>query len=180
MFEKIKESDSMGKKQNSAAEHLSKEEEQEFSRLLAPLLENENALRMKEYIQHGTITTHEHCVDVARCAFKLNRKLHLHADEKALVEAGYLHDYYLYDWHTHGDKLHGYHHPALAAENASRDFKISGKAAEAIRTHMWPLTLTRIPSSREAWLITLADKICSTRETLFERGGGNKNGENPN
>ena len=102
-------------KQKSAAKRLSKEEEQEFSRLLAPLLENENALRMKEYIQHGTITTHEHCVDVARCAFKLNRKLHLHADEKALVEAGYLHDYYLYDWHTRGDKLHGYHHPAIAA-----------------------------------------------------------------
>ena len=118
----------MGRDKRGVTTRLDEQEEQDFERLVRRLSEDEKTMRMRDYIQHGTITTHEHCMDVARCAFKLNRRLHLHADEQALVEAGYLHDYYLYDWHTHGDKLHGYHHPRIAAENARKDFQISEKA----------------------------------------------------
>ena len=160
----------MGRDKRGVTTRLDGQEELDFEKLVRRLSEDEKTMRMRDYIQHGTITTHEHCMDVARCAFKLNRRLHLHADEQALVEAGYLHDYYLYDWHTHGDKLHGYHHPQIAAENARKDFQISEKAEKAIRTHMWPLTLIHVPTTKEAWLITLADKICSARETVFERG----------
>lgn len=160
----------MGGNRRGALTRLSAQEEKEFAALAEGIAGDEKTLRMKNFIQHGTISTHEHCMDVARCAFKLNRHLHLHADEKVLVEAGFLHDYYLYDWHTHGDSLHGYHHAQIAAENARKDFGVSEKAEDAIRTHMWPLTLTRVPSSKEAWIISLADKMCSARETLFERG----------
>ena len=29
---------------------------------------------------------------------------------------------------------------------------------------MWPLNITQIPVSREAWLIRLADKVCAVRD----------------
>ena len=37
--------------------------------------------RMREYIQHGSVTTYQHCKNVALVSFWLNRRLHLHADD---------------------------------------------------------------------------------------------------
>lgn len=56
--------------------------------------------RMREYIQHGSVTTYQHCKNVALVSFWLNRRLHLHADETSLAVGALLHDFYLYDWHT--------------------------------------------------------------------------------
>ena len=149
---------------------LSKDEERDFDREIRSLASDPRCLRMKQFIQHGRITTYEHSMNVAREAFRLNREWHAGADEKRLITAAFLHDYFLYDWHTHGDRLHGYHHPRIAAENAGRDFRVSARTQKIILSHMWPLTFFHVPTSREAWLVTLADKICSARETLFERG----------
>ena len=148
---------------------LTQEEERDFEHLIRELSHDPRTQRMRDYVQHGAVRTFDHCMDVTRCAFKLNRRLRVGADEKILILAAFLHDYYLYDWHSFGDKLHGYHHPHRAAENARRDFDLPSVAVDAIRTHMWPLTMTHVPKSRIAWLVTLADKACSTRETLFAR-----------
>lgn len=144
-------------------------EEREFQEEVRRIAFDPRCLRMKQYIQHGAISTYDHCMSVAREAFWLNRRWHIHADERELVTAAFLHDYFLYDWHCHGDHLHGYHHPHIAAVNAGRDFAVSPAVKAAIESHMWPLTLFHAPSSRLAWLVTLADKICSARETLLER-----------
>ena len=88
-----------------------------------------------------------------------------------------LHDYFLYDWHdkySH-EKLHGFHHPNVALENASREYQLTPRERDIIRKHMWPLTLFHIPRCREAWVVTTADKYCSLKETLLERKGRNKN-----
>ena len=87
-----------------------------FTELARPILDDPNFQSMKQYVQHGKVTTYEHCMDVAWTAFCLNRRLHLGVKESELVTACLLHDYYLYDWHTHGDHLHGFHHPAIAAD----------------------------------------------------------------
>ena len=80
---------------------LSQDEEVIFGNLIRELAEDTRALKMKCFIQHGRITTYDHCISVAREAFNLNRRLHMHTDEKRLVRAAFLHDYFLYDWHDH-------------------------------------------------------------------------------
>ena len=42
-------------------------------------------LEMDNYIQHGSVTTYQHCWNVARVSFWINRRFHLGADETALA-----------------------------------------------------------------------------------------------
>ncbi len=140
------------------------------------ILNSENYLKLKNFIQHGSVTVYEHSIHVALCAIKLNRKLGIKARERELVRGALLHDYFLYDWHfadapgnTH-PKLHGFYHPGIALKNATRDFTLTEREKEIIRKHMWPLTI-KPPKCREAWVVCLADKYASTLETLKLKKG---------
>jgi len=142
--------------------------EKKFVELIKDYYESDVVKQMDEYIQHGTTTTLKHCENVAWISYLINEKLRLDADEKELVEAAILHDLYIYDWHD-GDpsrKTHGFDHPDIACSNAVKHFGISKKQQEAIRSHMWPLNITKIPKSREALIICLADKYCALIETI--------------
>ena len=55
-----------------------------------------------------------------------------------------------------------YYHPKAAAKNSEALFGISDREREAILSHMFPLG--PLPRNREAWIITLADKVCATME----------------
>lgn len=151
---------------------LTAQERRELYKLLTPYLSHQQVQRMRRFIQHGAVTTYDHCERVTLVSFWLNRRLHLGADEKALVTGAFLHDFYLYDWHNKedaGEGLHGFTHPKRACENAIRLFNISHKEQNIILCHMWPLTFRHIPRCREAVLVSLADKYCSSVETLFLR-----------
>lgn len=142
----------------------------ETEKILQDLQKNPTVLQMKRYVQHGAVSTFQHCDAVARMSCRLNRLFRLRADEAALVRAGMLHDFYLYDWHDPdpSHRLHGFRHPEWAAQNAVRYCRVDPRVRDAIRSHMWPLTLTKVPRSREAWLICVADKLCALSET-FQR-----------
>ena len=146
-------------------------EAERIETLIGGLSRDEKVREMKNYLQHGRITTYDHCFSVARRSYRINRSLHLHADEKVLLTSAMLHDFFLYDWHVGGgtNRLHGYHHADTAMENARKYFDIGAKEQSAIWSHMWPLNITRVPKSREAWIICLADKLCSIEETVFKR-----------
>ena len=58
-------------------------------------------------------------------------------------------------------------HPSYAAANAKRDFNINEKEEHIIRSHMWPLTVTKLPKSREAVIVCIADKLTSATETIM-------------
>ena len=141
-------------------------------RYIGALKNNANVQRMKNYIQHGRITTFKHCERVAAMSYYLNRRFKLHADNNVMLKAAMLHDFYLYDWHADDNgehNWHGYIHATKALNNAKRYFNIGPREQQIIYSHMWPLNITRIPRSKEAWIVCLADKFISIRETLFER-----------
>ena len=112
---------------------MKEHEEARFRELSRDLTEDIRVRRMSQYIQHGSTTTYDHVLRVARTAYRLNHILHLKADDHSLIRASILHDYYLYDWHQQGDRLHGYHHARIAADNALRDFAISPAEQAMIR-----------------------------------------------
>ncbi len=127
---------------------------------------------MKKYIQHGKVTTYDHSMSVTEVSYRLNRRLGLGADEEVLISSAMLHDFFLYDWHTDvSDWTHSYKHPMIASENASKYFNIGPEEQHAIQCHMFPYTFWRIPKTRVAWILTMADKYCSLKETLFHRKG---------
>lgn len=148
----------------------------EVTRLLDGINEHERVLRMRTFIQHGKITTYDHCFRVAAMSYRINKMFKLKSDEKALIRGAFLHDYFLYDWHKKKAKfknlkeffkLHSFMHPSYAAANAKRDFGIGEKEENIIRSHMWPLTVTKLPKCREAVIVCIADKLTSATETIL-------------
>jgi len=133
------------------------------------IFEHPNFLLQNNFIQHGDTTVLQHVITVAFIALLIKRKLKIKCDERRLVRGALLHDYFLYDWHLKDNnphpRLHGFYHPGIAKENAIRDFNISKKEQDIIAKHMWPLTIVP-PSSKEAWLVTLADKYVSSKESI--------------
>ena len=61
------------------------EKREELKLLLGEYLDHPKVLEMKSYTQHGSITTYDHCRRVAAASLRINRKLHLGADEKKLA-----------------------------------------------------------------------------------------------
>ncbi len=141
-----------------------------FKSLIHDIAMHDSAKEMKNYVQHADVSTYRHAFAVALLSFYIARRLRLKINEKSLIKGAFLHDYFLYDWHSKGDRLHGYHHPKIAAENAKRDFDVTEHEASIIRTHMWPLTLRSVPRSKEAAVVCLADKMISSKESFVGNG----------
>ncbi len=131
------------------------------------ILNNENVLSQKKYMQHGNTSTYEHTYKVTLEALKLSDKLKLKVDKKTLIRGCLLHDYYLYDWHENdkSHRLHGFHHAKKALDNAKRDFNLNKIEENMIYTHMFPLNL-RIPKYKESIILCVADKISAVKETF--------------
>lgn len=141
----------------------------EKNKAFKTITESKEYQRTKSFMQHGTVSVYDHCVSVAETSLKISKKLHIKVDEDSMIKVALLHDYFLYDWHDKNHPmLHGFRHPTIAAKNASRDFGLTKKEYKAIRAHMFPLNL-RVPMSREAIILTIADKYCAAKESLRRR-----------
>ena len=150
---------------------MDKKSKKEILDVIGDKLRDEHVQYMKEFIQHGSITTYKHCINVVKLCYILNKKFDLKADMDVLMNGALLHDFYLYDWHDVGLEygLHGFTHPKTAAKNAKQVFDIDDKTEGVIISHMWPLTLLHPPKCKEGWILCLADKLSSMAETLWMR-----------
>jgi uncharacterized protein len=145
---------------------LSKTDQDRFIKIVSEIAMKPEVMEMKKFIQHGDITTFDHCLHVAYRSFFLAKKLNLSVDEKSLVYGAMLHDFFLYDWHDKNydrKRLHGFHHPKTALRNAEKLYLLSKIERDIIIKHMWPLTI-KFPKYKESYVVTISDKICSLME----------------
>lgn len=138
-----------------------------FEKYTRELLESADVRSMDAFLQHAGVTCLEHSLGVAYMSFWLCEKLNLRADRRSLIRGALLHDFFLYDWHLKSDRkgLHGFTHPKAALQNAEKRFSLNDRERDIIVKHMWPLTPVP-PKYREAYLVGLADKLCSLCEIL--------------
>ena len=135
-----------------------------------------NLKNIKNYKQvcklDGKTTVYKHSRNVAYYSLlwakKLEKRFNIKFNYKNLIVGAFLHDLFLYDWHEK-DKLHrwhGYRHPLTASKNAREMCDANEETTKIIETHMWPLTITKVPRSKEAFLVCFVDKIMALAETL--------------
>lgn len=153
--------------------------DKDFFKYSKNILTDAKMLSSKKNTQHGKVSVFTHSVMVAKYAYRLDKRLGLGCDKKALIHGALLHDFFLYDWHRipkeiAKEGLHGFKHPVIAARNARAHFNVTPKEYGIIITHMWPLTFTRVPFTREGWLVCGIDKYCSLLETLKIQPYSNK------
>lgn len=128
-------------------------------------------LQTKQIIHHGTTSIFSHCYSVALNSLIFTNKLNIkNIDYNSMIKGAMLHDYFLYDWHTHKPQNikenHAFCHAIIAERNAIQDFNLSNKEKNIIKSHMFPLNPFIIPTSKEAWVVCLMDKYCALIETI--------------
>ena len=146
------------------------QQEEEFKRFYSTLVQQSGLERIAYYSQHGSTSRLMHSVAVAYYSYRLARFSRLRFHWEELVRGALLHDYFLYDAQD-GDPAHKWHwtrHPAVAAENAKKEFPLTAIEEDTIRCHMFPLTV-KPPKYREGIVVSLVDKGCSVYEFFSRR-----------
>ena len=149
---------------------LTEQEKEELENLYQTFLNDKKILKMKDIPMHRGSNCYEHSFKVAKLA--IHRALrHKDVNLKSILVASILHDYYLYDWRAERDKMktHMSSHPYIAAKNAVRDFNISEKIAKVIESHMWPVNISEFPKTKEARIISNADKAIYLKEMVCSK-----------
>ena len=149
---------------------ISEERKQELEEIYQLFLKDEKILKMKEISMHRGSNCYIHSFKVAKLAIKRALR-HKKGDLYVILLGSILHDYYLYDWRIERDKMksHMASHPYIAAKNAVRDFNIPEKVVKVIESHMWPVNISDFPKTKEARIISNADKAIYIKEIVCSK-----------
>ena len=139
---------------------------EKYIKLTLDLLNDELVQSMKKYRHHGDISTHYHSVYVSYNVLKACEKLGV-KNEREIVRAALLHDFYLYEWYTEKhDENHIFYHPKESVKNIEAHFgRLSDLQRNMILSHMFP-TAKVMPRYLGSWILTLTDKRCATNDYL--------------
>lgn len=127
------------------------------------ILNNHDFKSLKNFTHHGKTSCYHHTLSVAKVAYII--AFYLRLDYVAATRGALLHDFFLYNWRTDGPRLHGFRHPRIALNNASKHFVLGPKEKDSILRHMWPLTPLP-PRYLESWIVCIADKLVSTKDYI--------------
>lgn len=134
----------------------------EYMLIVDNILKNTEFNKIKEIEHHGT-TRYDHSLRVSYASYKVAKALKLDYTETA--RAGLLHDFFLSDEErtTKERFISTFIHPKTSVDNSIREFDISGREMDIIRTHMFPLN-PAIPKYAESWVVSIIDKVVGTYE----------------
>ena len=145
-------------------------QKKELEDIYQSFLHDERILLMKNISMHRGSNCYIHSFKVAKLAIKRALR-HKRGNLHIILLGAILHDYYLYDWRDDKSKMR-YHmrsHPYVAAENAARDFGIHAPIKKVIQSHMWPVNFTDFPKTKEARIISNADKTIYLKEIICSK-----------
>lgn len=126
--------------------------------IITDLLEHPKVIETQQHMHHS-ISKHDHLARTARISYKLARVMR--ADVRVCVRAAMIHDI---DSRLGTLTTHGRIAAMWAASQGESD-----EVCHAIETHMYPFGPK--PRTREAWVVSLADKAASITDlTLMVSG----------
>lgn len=142
-----------------------------FESVVKEFLSDPYYLELDKFIAHGDWTLLDHSLHVAKGAYLLAKNSPHKLDLTSLIRGAMLHDFYLYDWHLphKGHRLHGFRHPKVALEEASKHFPLNNLEKSIILEHMFPLTFWRFPSSKEVHFVLKSDRKSTLYEHKFKK-----------
>ena len=157
---------------------------QQYYDIVKPILSHEEFIKRKTWRHHGDTSLYEHCLKVSMLAYRISLKFDM--DSKSVAIGGLLHDFYYKPWMDNVQKKpllekHGFVHAKEALDNSYIYFKeyMNPIIDNIILRHMFPLNKVP-PKYKEAWLVSLADKIVSLdffeKESLCKTFGLYKKG----
>ncbi len=141
-------------------------EDSAFMAKVAPIIATEAFQRLK-LTQHHNDSVYDHTLRVAYQAWRMGKRWK--ADEEPLLRGALFHDLYFHDWREKEHIInHGWTHPYIALGNAKKHFSpVSAHEANIISSHMWPFNIKNPPKSREALILSLADKMVASGEVVL-------------
>lgn len=141
----------------------------EFEKIITPYINNKTYLKLNNYRHHNT-TRLNHLYNVAVYSYWIGKKLNLFCDIdfESLLAGALLHDFYFVKQKEENVATYWITHCELAEENATKYFDISEKEKNIILSHMFPLA-KHLPRSKEAWIVSFADKWSALLERFFNK-----------
>ena len=133
----------------------------EFNRLISPIVQNEEYQKTKFCTHHG-LNRYDHMVRVAYYSYKITKILHL--NYKETTKGAILHDFF-FNEEENNKVVRLIEHPEIAYINASKYFDLSSLEEDIIKTHMFPITFTP-PKYMEGWIVDFVDDASA----IFEQG----------
>lgn len=134
-----------------------------FHAMIADLLANEKVNQLDLYNQHLNTSRLQHSINVAYLSYQFTKNKKVNVLDT--VRAALLHDFFLYEWRSE-QPVKGNHisiHPQQALLTAKTITEVTPLMEDIILSHMWPVGRTK-PKSKEAWIVSTADKISTMLE----------------
>jgi uncharacterized protein len=134
-----------------------------FHAMIADLLADEKVNQLDLYNQHLNTSRLQHSINVAYLSYQFTKNRNVNVLDT--VRAALLHDFFLYEWRSE-QPVKGNHisiHPQQALLTAKTITEVTPLMEDIILSHMWPVGRTK-PKSKEAWIVSIADKISTMVE----------------